>query len=66
MWGFIRHARISEPQASEFWERMDAALGRTYAHEHIVINPSYVVQLFPEPVSDRPPSPARAAGAGAG
>jgi DNA-binding transcriptional ArsR family regulator len=22
LWGFIRHARISEPQASEFWERM--------------------------------------------
>lgn len=24
------------------------ALGRTYAHEHIVINPGYVVQLFPD------------------
>ena len=22
MWGFIRHARISEAQASEMWERM--------------------------------------------
>jgi DNA-binding transcriptional ArsR family regulator len=22
LWGFIRHARISEEQASEFWERM--------------------------------------------
>ena len=22
LWGFIRHARITEPQASEFWERM--------------------------------------------
>lgn len=22
LWGFIRHARISEPQASTFWERM--------------------------------------------
>jgi DNA-binding transcriptional ArsR family regulator len=22
LWGFIRHARISEPQAKEFWERM--------------------------------------------
>src|SRR5438045_7521279 len=22
LWGFIRHARISETQASEFWERM--------------------------------------------
>jgi DNA-binding transcriptional ArsR family regulator len=22
LWGFIRHARISEAQASEFWERM--------------------------------------------
>jgi DNA-binding transcriptional ArsR family regulator len=22
LWGFIRHARISAPQASEFWERM--------------------------------------------
>jgi DNA-binding transcriptional ArsR family regulator len=22
LWGFIRHARISEPQASRFWERM--------------------------------------------
>jgi DNA-binding transcriptional ArsR family regulator len=22
LWGFIRHARISEPQASQFWERM--------------------------------------------
>jgi DNA-binding transcriptional ArsR family regulator len=22
LWGFIRHARISEPQASEFWQRM--------------------------------------------
>jgi hypothetical protein len=22
LWGFIRHARISEQQASEFWERM--------------------------------------------
>ena len=22
LWGFIRHARISEPQVSEFWERM--------------------------------------------
>ena len=22
LWGFIRHARISESQASEFWERM--------------------------------------------
>ena len=22
LWGFIRHARISEPQASAFWERM--------------------------------------------
>ena len=24
LWGFIRHARISETQASEFWERMAA------------------------------------------
>jgi len=24
LWGFIRHARISEEQASEFWERMAA------------------------------------------
>lgn len=24
LWGFIRHARISEAQASEFWERMAA------------------------------------------
>jgi DNA-binding transcriptional ArsR family regulator len=24
LWGFIRHARISEPQVSEFWERMAA------------------------------------------
>jgi len=24
------------------------SLGRTYAHEHIIINPSYVVQLFPD------------------
>ena len=24
LWGFIRHARISEMQASEFWERMAA------------------------------------------
>ena len=23
-------------------------LGRTYAHEHIVIDPGYVVQLFPD------------------
>ena len=23
-WGFIRHARISEPQVSEFWQRMAA------------------------------------------
>jgi DNA-binding transcriptional ArsR family regulator len=22
LWGFIRHARITEPQASEFWRRM--------------------------------------------
>jgi hypothetical protein len=22
LWGFIRHARISEQQASDFWERM--------------------------------------------
>jgi hypothetical protein len=22
LWGFIRHARISEAQASQFWERM--------------------------------------------
>lgn len=22
LWGFIRHARIAEPQVSEFWERM--------------------------------------------
>jgi hypothetical protein len=22
LWGFIRHGRISETQASEFWERM--------------------------------------------
>jgi hypothetical protein len=22
LWGFIRHARISEQQASKFWERM--------------------------------------------
>jgi hypothetical protein len=22
LWGFIRHARISEGQASDFWERM--------------------------------------------
>ena len=22
LWGFIRHARISEPQASKFWQRM--------------------------------------------
>ena len=22
LWGFIRHARITEDQASEFWERM--------------------------------------------
>jgi hypothetical protein len=22
LWGFIRHARITEAQASEFWERM--------------------------------------------
>jgi hypothetical protein len=22
LWGFIRHARISEAEASEFWERM--------------------------------------------
>jgi hypothetical protein len=22
LWGFIRHARISEEQASDFWERM--------------------------------------------
>ncbi len=22
LWGFIRHARITEPQASEFWQRM--------------------------------------------
>ena len=25
-----------------------AALGRTYAHEHLIIDPSYVVQLFPD------------------
>jgi 5-phospho-D-xylono-1,4-lactonase len=25
-----------------------SALGRTYAHEHIVIDPGYVVQLFPD------------------
>jgi DNA-binding transcriptional ArsR family regulator len=24
LWGFIRHARVSEAQASEFWERMAA------------------------------------------
>ncbi|HZS29855.1 MAG TPA: metalloregulator ArsR/SmtB family transcription factor [Gaiellaceae bacterium] len=24
LWGFIRHARIAEPQVSEFWERMAA------------------------------------------
>jgi hypothetical protein len=24
LWGFIRHARIREAQASEFWERMAA------------------------------------------
>lgn len=24
LWGFIRHARITEPQVSEFWERMAA------------------------------------------
>ena len=24
LWGFIRHARISEAQASEFWEKMAA------------------------------------------
>ena len=22
LWGFIRHARISEPQVREFWQRM--------------------------------------------
>ena len=25
-----------------------SGLGRTYAHEHIVIDPGYVVQLFPD------------------
>jgi len=25
-----------------------SALGRTYAHEHLIIEPSYVVQLFPD------------------
>jgi phosphotriesterase-related protein len=25
-----------------------SALGRTYAHEHLIIDPSYVVQLFPD------------------
>jgi hypothetical protein len=24
LWGFLRHARITESQASEFWERMAA------------------------------------------
>jgi hypothetical protein len=27
LWGFIRHARISEEQASEFWERMAKLVG---------------------------------------
>ncbi len=27
LWGFIRHARISEAQASEFWERMAELVG---------------------------------------
>ena len=27
LWGFIRHARISEEQASEFWERMAELVG---------------------------------------
>src|SRR3954464_14900187 len=27
LWGFIRHARISEPQASAFWERMAELVG---------------------------------------
>jgi DNA-binding transcriptional ArsR family regulator len=27
LWGFIRHARISEAQASEFWERMAVLVG---------------------------------------
>jgi DNA-binding transcriptional ArsR family regulator len=27
LWGFIRHARISEAQASEFWERMAQLVG---------------------------------------
>ena len=28
LWGFIRHARISEAQASEFWERMAELVGQ--------------------------------------
>jgi DNA-binding transcriptional ArsR family regulator len=31
LWGFLRHARISEEQASEFWERM-AALVTEFDH----------------------------------
>jgi DNA-binding transcriptional ArsR family regulator len=31
LWGFLRHARISEAQASEFWERM-AALVTEFDH----------------------------------
>ncbi|NYE38378.1 DNA-binding transcriptional ArsR family regulator [Nocardioides cavernae] len=31
LWGFIRHARISEEQASEFWQRM-AALVEEFDH----------------------------------
>ncbi|WP_380165001.1 ArsR/SmtB family transcription factor [Jannaschia sp. R86511] len=27
LWGFIRHARLSEEQAGEFWERMAALVG---------------------------------------
>ena len=27
LWGFVRHARISEAQASEFWERMAELVG---------------------------------------
>ena len=25
LWGFIRHARITEAQASEFWQRMSTS-----------------------------------------
>jgi DNA-binding transcriptional ArsR family regulator len=56
MWGFIRHARISPSQASEFWERMAelvAEFDRLPRHGDIVYG--FAVGVYP---TDHPVLPA--------